>query len=185
MSESSISAVCLFCGARDGARPEYVRAAHEFGAALAQAGVDLVFGGGGIGIMGAASDAVRAGDGRAVGVIPKALFEREHGRRDIPETHIVDTMHERKALMHELSDAFVVLPGGLGTYEEFFEILTWRQLGFHDKPIVLIDVEGYFEPLRRLVEHGAQEGFVGPADEQLFTIVASVDDAMAVLGIGA
>lgn len=185
MSESTIRAVCLFCGARDGARPEYVLAAQEFGAALARANVDLVFGGGGVGIMGAASDAVRAASGRAVGVIPKALFEREHGRRDVPDTHIVDTMHERKALMHELSDALVVMPGGLGTYEEFFEILTWRQLGFHDKPIVLVDVAGYFEPLRRLVEHGAQEGFVGDSDQRLFTIVDSVDEAMAVLGIGA
>jgi uncharacterized protein (TIGR00730 family) len=183
MSETAIRAVCLFCGARDGAQPEYLKAAEDLGAALARAGVDLVFGGGGIGIMGAASDAARAGGGRVVGVIPQLLLEREGGRREEQDTHVVDTMHERKALMHELSDAFVVLPGGLGTYEEFFEILTWRQLGFHDKPIVVVDTAGYFAPLRALVVHGVSEGFIGHRDEELFTIVESVDEAMASLGI--
>ncbi|GAA2081908.1 TIGR00730 family Rossman fold protein [Aeromicrobium tamlense] len=185
MSETSIDAVCVFCGARDGARPEYLRAAEQIGTALARAGVDLVFGGGGIGIMGAASRAAREHGGRVVGVIPQSLLEREGGRTEDPDMHVVETMHERKALMHELSDAFVVLPGGLGTYEEFFEILTWRQLGFHDKPIVVVDTEGYYGPLREIVSHGAAEGFIGPRDEELFTIVQSVDEALAVLGIDA
>lgn len=184
MSETAIRAVCLFCGARDGARPEYVDAARELGTALARAGVDLVYGGGGIGIMGAVSDAARSEDGRVVGVIPQLLLQREGGRRDQQDMHVVDTMHERKALMHELSDAFVVLPGGLGTYEEFFEILTWRQLGFHDKPIMVVDTAGYFAPLRALVAHGVGEGFIGQRDEGLFTIVESVDEALAALGIG-
>lgn len=183
MSDTAIRAVCLFCGARDGTRPEYVRAAEDLGSKLARAGVDLVFGGGGIGIMGAASDAARAEGGRVVGVIPDLLLQREGGRRDEKDMHVVGTMHERKALMHELSDAFVVLPGGLGTYEEFFEILTWRQLGFHDKPIVVVDTEGYFAPLRAMVAHGVSEGFVGRHDEELFTFVDSVDDALASLGI--
>lgn len=184
MSETTIGAVCVFCGARDGARPAYVAAAERLGSALATSGVGLVFGGGGIGIMGAASRAAREGGGRVVGVIPQSLLEREGGGRDGQDLHVVETMHERKALMHQLSDAFLVLPGGLGTYEEFFEILTWRQLGFHDKPIVVVDVEGYFGPLRAIVSHGAAEGFVGPRDEGLFTIVESVDQALAVLGIG-
>ena len=185
MSETTIGAVCVFCGARDGARPEYLAAGEQLGAALARAGVDLVFGGGGIGIMGAASRAAREGGGRVVGVIPQSLLEREGGHRGDPDMHVVETMHERKALMHQLSDAFVVLPGGLGTYEEFFEILTWRQLGFHDKPIVVVDTEGYYGPLREIVSHGAAEGFTGPRDEELFTIVASVEEALAVLGIDA
>ncbi|MCL3837787.1 TIGR00730 family Rossman fold protein [Aeromicrobium duanguangcaii] len=182
-SERSVRAVCLFCGARDGARPEYVRAAQEFGAALARAGVNLVFGGGTIGIMGAASRAAKDAGGRAIGVIPKSLLEREGGRPGEPDLHVVDTMHERKALMHELSDAFVVLPGGLGTYEEFFEILTWRQLGIHDKPIVVVDVEGYYGPLRDIVAHGVTEGFVSDTDHDLCVIVDTVDEALAVLGI--
>jgi len=185
MSETTIGAVCVFCGARDGARPEYVAAAEQLGAALARAGVDLVFGGGGIGIMGAASRAAREAGGRVVGVIPQSLLDREGGRHDDPDQHVVETMHERKALMHQLSDAFVVLPGGLGTYEEFFEILTWRQLGFHDKPIVVVDAEGYYGPLREIVSHGAAEGFIGPRDEELFTIVDTVEEALAALGIGA
>lgn len=183
MSDSKIRAVCVFCGAREGQRPEYVEAAAELGAALASADVGLVFGAGGIGIMGAVAEAALAGGGHVTGVIPQALFEREDGNSGLPELHVVDTMHERKALMHELSEAFVVLPGGLGTYEEFFEILTWRQLGFHDKPIVVVDIAGYFAPLRGIVAHGVSEGFVSAQDEALVTIVDSVAEALAVLGI--
>lgn len=184
MSETTIRAVCVFCGARTGAREEYVDAARQFGSALAEAEVALVFGAGGIGIMGAVADAALAGGGHVAGVIPQSLLEREDGNGDLPELHVVDTMHERKALMHELSDAFVVLPGGLGTYEEFFEILTWRQLGFHDKPIVVVDVGGYFAPLRDIIAHGVAEGFVSQRDQDLVTIVDSVQEALSVLGIG-
>lgn len=183
MNETSVSAVCVFCGARDGSRGQYVRAAQEMGTRLADAGVAVVFGGGGIGIMGAVSQAAQAAGGHVIGVIPEALFEREGGQRDLPELHVVETMHERKALMHQLSDAFVVLPGGLGTYEEFFEILTWRQLTFHDKPIVVVDVEGYFAPLRAVIGHGVTEGFVSARDEDLVTFVDTVEEALAVLGL--
>lgn len=181
MSETTIKAVCVFCGARAGAREVYVSAAHEFGTALADAGMTLVFGAGGIGIMGAVAEAALAGGSHVAGVIPQSLLEREDGNGDLPELHVVDTMHERKALMHELSDAFVVLPGGLGTYEEFFEILTWRQLGFHDKPIVVVDIDGYFAPLRQIIAHGVAEGFVSERDQSLVTIVHSVEEAFAVL----
>lgn len=176
-------AVCVFCGARAGNRPDYLAAAERLGSALAEAEVGLVFGAGGVGIMGAVAEAALAGGGHVAGVIPQALFEREDGNLDLPELHVVDTMHERKALMHELSDAFVVLPGGLGTYEEFFEILTWRQLGFHNKPIVVIDVDGYYEPLRQIVSHGVAEGFVSEKDEELISIVHTVDEALEILGI--
>lgn len=185
MSETTIRSICVFCGARDGARSLYVEVAEQLGSALAQAGVGLVFGGGGAGIMGAVSRAALDGGSAVTGVIPRSLFEREAGENaEVSELHVVDTMHERKALMHELSDAFVVLPGGLGTYEEFFEILTWRQLGFHDKPIVVVDVAGYFAPLRGIIAHGVSEGFVSQRDQELITIVDSVADALGVLGIG-
>lgn len=184
MSETSIRAVCVFCGARNGTSDDYISAAEQLGVALAAADVKVVFGGGGVGIMGAVSNAAQAAGGPVAGVIPQALFEREGGQLDLPEMYVVDTMHERKALMHELSDAFVVLPGGLGTYEEFFEILTWRQLDFHAKPIVVVDVAGYFEPLRRLIEHSVAEGFVSASDQDLVTIVGSVGEALEVLRIG-
>ncbi len=183
MSATKIGSVCVFCGSRSGTDPEYVQSARELGAALARANVTLVFGAGGIGLMGAVAEGALAGDGHVVGVIPESLLKRESGNGNLPEVHVVDTMHERKAKMHELADAFVVLPGGLGTYEEFFEILTWRQLGFHDKPIVVVDVAGYFAPLREIVRHGGSQGFLGPADEDLFVVVDTIDAALEFLGI--
>ena len=183
MSVSKIGSVCVFCGSRSGTSPEYVESAERFGAALAKANVTLVFGAGGIGLMGAVADGALAAGGHVVGVIPESLLKRESGNGDLPEVHVVETMHERKAKMHELSDAFVVLPGGLGTYEEFFEILTWRQLGFHDKPIVVVDVAGYFAPLRQIVRHGVSQGFLGPADEDLFVVVDTIEEALEQLAI--
>ncbi len=185
MTEGQINAVCVFCGSRPGTDPAYEAAALGFGRGLANANVTLVFGAGGIGLMGAVAEGALAAGGHVAGVIPKSLLERESGNGDLPEIHVVDTMHERKAKMHDLSDAFVVLPGGLGTYEEFFEILTWRQLGFHDKPIIVVDVAGYFDPLRQIVRHGVDQGFLNAKDEQLFSVVDSIEEAFALLGIAA
>ncbi|MBL8863271.1 MAG: TIGR00730 family Rossman fold protein [Planctomycetes bacterium] len=156
--------VCVFCGSAPGARPAYAAAARAFGALLARRGIDLVWGGGNVGLMGAVADAALAAGGRALGVIPEALAERELAHVGATELHVVRTMHERKALMADLSDAFAALPGGLGTLDETFEILTWAQLGLHAKPVGLLDVEGYWGPLLGFLDDALDEGFVRPAD---------------------
>jgi uncharacterized protein (TIGR00730 family) len=179
--------VCVFCGASSGSSPKYVQIAAELGDALAEHKLGLVFGAGGVGIMGAVSDAVLAAGGEAIGVIPQSLMDREHGRRDLADLRVVATMHERKALMHELSAAFVVLPGGLGTFEEFFEVLTWAQLGLHRKPILVLDVDGYYGPLVELLDHALASGFMREADRKLVTVVSSVPAVLETLqraGVG-
>lgn len=155
-----ISSVCVYAGSRLGRRPDYRHAAEALGRGLAERGMTLVYGGGNVGIMSAMADAALAAGGRVVGVIPRFLEEREIRRSDLTEQHTVATMHERKAKMAALSQAFVVLPGGLGTLDETFEILTWRQLRLHDHPILLVDLGGYWSHLLRQLEHGVAEGFV-------------------------
>jgi len=159
--------VCVFCGSSEGLRPSYRRVAQEFGALLARRNVGLVFGGGRVGLMGAVADAVLAARGQAIGVIPRTLVEREVGHTGLTKLHIVETMHERKALMASLSDAFVALPGGFGTLEEFFEVLTWSQLGLHGKPCGLLNVDGYYDALLALVEHAVGEKFVPAANRSM------------------
>jgi uncharacterized protein (TIGR00730 family) len=173
--------VCVFCGASAGTSPKYAQTARDLGEALVAAELGLVFGAGGVGIMGAISDAVLAAGGEAIGVIPQSLVDREHGRGDLSDLRIVSTMHERKALMHELSAGFVVLPGGLGTFEEFFEVLTWAQLGLHRKPIVVLDIDGYYRPLVELLDHAESSGFIRPADRDLVTVVDSTVEVLATL----
>jgi hypothetical protein len=155
-----ISSVCVYAGSRLGRRPDYRLAAEALGRGLAERGMTLVYGGGNVGIMSAMADAALAAGGRVVGVIPRFLEEREIRRSDLTEQHTVATMHERKAKMAALSQAFVVLPGGLGTLDETFEILTWRQLRLHDHPILLVDLGGYWSHLLRQLELGVAEGFV-------------------------
>jgi uncharacterized protein (TIGR00730 family) len=155
-----VPALCVFCGSSPGTRVEYVSAAVRLGEELARRKIDLVWGGGRVGLMGAVADAVLAAGGRAVGVIPRALTERELAHAGATHMHVVETMHERKALMAQLSDAFVALPGGFGTLDELCEILTWRQLGLHEKPIGLLDAAGYFGPLAAAFDHAVAEGFV-------------------------
>jgi uncharacterized protein (TIGR00730 family) len=154
--------VCVFCGSSLGARPSYVDAARRVGAALARRGIGLVYGGGQVGLMGVVADAALAEGGRVVGVIPDPLATKEVAHAGLTELHVVPGMHERKALMSRLSDGFLTLPGGIGTYEEFFEILTWFALGLHPKPLGLLDVDGYFGPLRALLAHGVDEKFIHP-----------------------
>ncbi len=173
--------VCVFCGASPGNSAKYANAARDLGDALVSADLGLVFGAGGVGIMGAVSDAVLAAGGEAIGVIPQSLMDREHGRNDLADLRVVSTMHERKALMHELSAAFVVLPGGLGTFEEFFEVLTWAQLGLHRKPIVVLDIDGYYGPLVELLDHAESSGFMRAADRELVTVVESTAEVIATL----
>jgi uncharacterized protein (TIGR00730 family) len=165
-----IGRVCVFCGSSSGIRPEYASAARGLGGLLGARSIDLVWGGGHVGLMGVVADAVLAAGGRAIGVIPAALAERElaHGRAT--EMHVVRTMHERKALMAELSDAFVALPGGMGTLDELFEILTWAQLGFHAKPVGLLDVGGYFAPLMTFLDRARDEGFLRAQDRAILQV---------------
>jgi uncharacterized protein (TIGR00730 family) len=163
--------VCIFCGSSVGARPAYAEAARRVGAALAAHGLGMVYGGGRVGLMGIVADAALARGGRVVGVIPEPLATREIGHNGLTELHVVPGMHERKALMAARSSGFLALPGGIGTYEEFFEILTWAALGLHRKPVGLLNVEGYFDPLLALLDHAAAERFVRP--EHLALVVVS------------
>jgi uncharacterized protein (TIGR00730 family) len=156
--------ICVFCGSRDGARPEYVAAARSLGAALARRGIGLVYGGATVGLMGAVADAVMRAGGEVDGVIPGVLVEREIAPGTLSRLHHVGTMHERKALMARLSDGFVALPGGTGTLDELFEIITWAQLGIHDRPIGLLEVAGYWEPLLAFLRHAVDEGFIQRGD---------------------
>jgi hypothetical protein len=150
----------VFCGSNPGARECYSKAATELGGILARRGIELVFGGGHIGLMGAIADAVLSSGGKVIGVIPEALVARELVHRAVQDLRVVASMHERKALMAELSDGFIALPGGFGTFEEFCEILTWAQLGLHQKPCGLLNVEGYYDPLLELFDHAVREQFL-------------------------
>lgn len=157
--------------------------ARELGAELAARHIGLVYGGASVGVMGALADAVLAGQGEVMGVIPHGVFGREVAHTGLSELHVVKTMHERKALMNELSDAFLALPGGLGTFDELFEALTWRQLGLHDKPVGVLDVGGYFTALFDMLQRGRQDGFFD--DSPLATRTDSVDATLRVLLPGA
>ena len=152
--------ICVFCGSNSGARPAYADAARAMGQALAKHDIGLVYGGGCVGLMGLIADAVLAEGGEVIGVIPEALEAREVAHRGLTELRVVRSMHERKALMAELSDAFVAMPGGYGTFEEFCEVITWVQLGLHEKPCGLLNVENYYAPLLALFDGAVAEGFV-------------------------
>lgn len=152
--------ICVFCGSNFGRGPTYRAAAEALGRLFAERGITLVYGGARVGLMGALADAVLAAGGQAVGVIPKSMLQREIAHRGLTELHVVDSMHERKALMANLSDAFIALPGGFGTLEEFCEILTWGQLGLHQKPVALFNVDGYYDDLLALFEKSFSEQFV-------------------------
>jgi uncharacterized protein (TIGR00730 family) len=168
----SIRNVCVFAGSRPGARAAYVERAGELGRALASRGWGLVYGGASVGLMGAVADAALAARGTVRGVIPEGLVAKEIAHAGLTELVVTRGMHARKARMNELSDAFVALPGGFGTLDELFEALTWAQLGIHDKPVGLLDVEGYFGPLVEAMDRAVAEGFV-PAERRPFVIVES------------
>jgi len=159
--------VCVFCGSSAGSRPEYRSCAEELGRELVRRKIGLVYGGGNVGLMGAIADAVLAAGGEAIGVIPEHLMSREIGHTHLTKLHIVHSMHERKALMADLADAFIALPGGFGTLEEFFEILTWSQLGLHRKPCGMLNVLEYYTPLLAMLDHAVNEGFLKPQNRSL------------------
>src|SRR3974390_1207007 len=152
--------ICVFCGSNVGSKPVYSKTAESLGLLLAQRNIELVYGGGDIGLMGVLADSVLAAGGRAIGVIPESLVQKEVGHAGLTELRIVKSMHERKAMMSDLSDGFVALPGGFGTFEEFCEVVTWSQLGIQSKPCGLLNVEGYYDPLLELFDHAVREGFL-------------------------
>jgi uncharacterized protein (TIGR00730 family) len=152
--------VCVFCGSSRGSAPSYAEAAAELGTAMAGAGIGLVYGGGDVGLMGVVADAVLAAGGEVVGVMPEALVAREIGHTGLTELRITGSMHERKAMMADLADGFIALPGGFGTFDELFEILTWSQLGLHTKPVALLDVDGFWDPFVALLDRAVEAGFL-------------------------
>ena len=153
-------AICVFCGSREGARPSYAEAARRVGETLARRGIVMVYGGGRVGLMGAVADAALEEGGEVVGVMPEALLAKEIAHEGLTKLHVVGSMHERKRLMADLSDGFVTLPGGYGTFEEFLEVLSWAQLGIHEKPCGLLDVDGYYDPFVALFDEAVEEGFL-------------------------
>jgi uncharacterized protein (TIGR00730 family) len=157
---SEIRRLAVFCGSNPGTRPDYIAAAKEFGALLASRGIGIVYGGSSVGLMAALADAALDELGEVTGVIPRMLVEREVANTALSDLRIVDSMHQRKALMADLADGFVALPGGIGTLEEFFEVWTWGQLGMHAKPCGLLNVGGYFDPLLEFLDHAVEEKFV-------------------------
>jgi uncharacterized protein (TIGR00730 family) len=178
---ASIKSVCVYCGSSNRVDPRFLDAATELGRLMGEAGLELVYGGGRVGLMGRVADGVLAAGGRVVGIIPRHLHEREVAHATVDELLIVETMHERKQLMAERADAFVVLPGGYGTLDEMFEIITWRQLGLHDKPLVLADLFGYWAPLATLLDTIIDTGFAQPECRNLYHTVTSVAEILPAL----
>jgi len=162
--------ICVFLGSRPGNSPIYAEAAAQFGALLAEREIGLVYGGGAVGLMGVIADAACAAGGEVIGVIPEALRAREHDHQGLTELHVVQTMHQRKALMAKLSDGFVTLPGGIGTFEELFEVWTWAQLGYHQKPCGLLDVGGFYSGMSSFIDNVVTEGFLAPNHRAMLVI---------------
>ena len=169
-----ISTLCVFCGSRLGSRPVYGAAAMELGSLLAKKKIQLVYGGGNVGLMGKVAESCMAAGGEVIGIIPTALFEKEHGHRGLSRLEVVSTMHERKARMAALADGFIALPGGIGTLEELLEALTWSQLGIHAKPVALVNVSGYFDPLLALLDSAVGQGFLGEEQRGLLLVADHV-----------
>lgn len=180
-SRSPIRRLCVYCGSSATVDRRYRDAAGELGVTLAAHGIELIYGGGRVGLMGLLADAVLRRGGRVTGIIPSFLRDAEHGHGGVTELVVVGSMHERKALMAERADAFAVLPGGIGTLDEMLEIVSWKQLRLHDKPIVLVDLAGYWQPLLALFDHVIGAGFARPETRALLQVVASVPALMEAL----
>jgi uncharacterized protein (TIGR00730 family) len=174
----ALKRICVFCGSSFGARPAYKAAAEQLGKTLAERGIGLVYGGGGVGLMGAIADAALAAGGEVIGVIPDSLQRREVGHNGLTKLHVVETMHERKAAMADLADAFIALPGGFGTMEEFCEIVTWSQLGIQQKPCGLLNVDGYWNHLLAMLDYSVDEGFVRPENSELILVAQNPDSML-------
>jgi uncharacterized protein (TIGR00730 family) len=164
--------VCVYAGSNPGSDPAYAEAAAAFAATMAERGIGLVYGGGKVGLMGVLADTMLARGGEAIGVMPQSLIDREIGHPGLTELKVVDSMHERKALMAELSDAFVAVPGGIGTLEELIEVYTWSQLGIHDKACGVLNVKGYYDHLAALLDHAVAEGFLRPQHRAVLSVAS-------------
>jgi uncharacterized protein (TIGR00730 family) len=175
------TSLCVYCASGIGVDSRHAEAARELGRAMAARRIRLVYGGARIGLMGALADAVLAGGGDVVGIIPHHLDKVEVGHRGASELIVVDSMHLRKQRMFEMSDAFAVLPGGFGTLDETFEIITWRKLALHDKPVILVDIAGFWQPLLSLIDHIIGQGFAHNSDRELYRVVSTIPDLLAVL----
>lgn len=175
ITQPELKSLCVFCGSSSGTEPSFRQAAGRLGALMAERGVALVYGGGHIGLMGALAEAVIEGGGRVIGVIPEHLMRMEVAYLEIHELIVVDSMHTRKRRMFDAADGFVVLPGGLGTMDEAFEILTWKQLRLHNKPIIVVNQNGYWDDWVRLVDKIVTQGFAHPEITRLFTVVDDID----------
>ncbi len=178
---ATVKSICVYCGSSAKGPASHAAAAVELGRRMAENNIQLVYGGGRVGLMGILADAVLAAGGEVIGIIPKFLDELEVGYFEATRLEIVDSMHERKSRMAELSDAFAVLPGGLGTMDETFEILTWRQLGLHDKPILILDQDGYWTPAKKLIDHIIDSNYAAPKARKLVNFVDTIDDLFTTL----
>ena len=181
ITDLKVRTVCVYCGSSANVSEVYRHAATRLGGLLAENQLKLVYGGGKSGLMGLVAEGVMSNGGEAYGVIPHHIANREISHTGLTELHLVDTMHERKQMMVDLADAFVILPGGLGTLDEFFEIMTWRQLALHDKPIVIVNVEGYWSPLLTLIDRLIDQGFARENDRQMLQVVDTVEEVPAAL----
>lgn len=173
--------ICVYCGASAGKNPRYLECARQMGYALAEQGLGLVYGGGSTGMMGMVANAALEKGAYTIGVIPETLVERELQHKGLHETHVVQNMHQRKWMMAEKADAFVALPGGFGTYEELFEVITWAQLGFHRKPIVVMNGADYFTPFLAMAQYGVEEGFIRPADTAFILVANTIEEVFVQL----
>lgn len=167
--------ICVFCGSNPGVNPLYLETAEKVGAFLAANNIELVYGGGRVGLMGKVADSVMQNGGRVIGIIPKALDRKEIAHQGLTELYVVGSMHERKAQMAELSDGFIALPGGIGTFEEFCEIVTWAQLGIHQKPCALMNVGGFYDAFIALFEHSMDQGFIRPEHRALVLVESEIE----------
>lgn len=179
----AIRRVCVFCGSKKGANPAYTEQARLLGQALAGHRLELVYGGGAIGLMNVIANSVLSRGGKVHGVIPEHLMKWEVGHRNLTALHITDSMHERKAMMAELSDAFIALPGGFGTFEELMEVITWLQIDIHSKPVILFNVDGYYGKLIEFIDHAVESGFIEQGNRDLLTVVKDTKGCLEALGI--
>ena len=174
-----VRSVCIYCGSSLGNSPEYAEQASILARTLAQNAITIVYGGAKVGLMGVIADTALAEGGKVIGVIPQSLVEKEVAHQGLSKIHVVESMHERKALMSELSEGFIALPGGVGTFEEIFEVWTWAQLGFHSKPCGLLNISSYFDTLSAFISHAASEGFIKPQHHEMLIVAATVDELLA------
>jgi uncharacterized protein (TIGR00730 family) len=183
MNFDAVPTLCVYCGSRHGEREAYGAAARALGAAIGARGWQLVYGGGRVGLMGTVADATLAAGGRVIGVIPESLVQREVQHLGLSELHVVPDMHVRKRMMAERAHAFIALPGGIGTLEELYEVWTWRQLGYHRKPIGLLNTEGYYDALLQFMSHAVSEGFLTPEQHSVVTVASDPAELLATLDL--